>query len=328
MSAHNENKNVMISVIIPVYNAKGTINRCLDSVLNQIYKNVEVICVDDESTDESLNICRDYQKSDSRVKIVEQKNGGVASARNAGLEIAQGEYVTFIDQDDWLELGAYIKLVELAKNYNADMVVCNYSKDSTSESQKMENVEPIQRIIKSRDELIKYAFYREKYRGFAAFVWNKLFRREMLVENGIIFDDSLKRGDDVLFYATVATVAQTTVYVDESFYHYVQREDSITHTKNAQNLDRLADILIGYERAIKILEDRKVETRSIDYMKCFYVYHASLLYEIAREERLEEKQRRFQKSMRLYLHEYKEQNKTDEERMERIYNLLEKGNEG
>ena len=328
MSAHNENKNVMISVIIPVYNAKGTINRCLDSVLNQIYKNVEVICVDDESTDESLNICRDYQKSDSRVKIVEQKNGGVAAARNAGLEIAQGEYVTFIDQDDWLELGTYIKLVELAKNYNADMVVCNYSKDSTSESQKMENVEPIQRIIKSRDELIKYAFYREKYRGFAAFVWNKLFRREMLVENGIIFDDSLKRGDDVLFYATVATVAQTTVYVDESFYHYVQREDSITHTKNAQNLDRLADILIGYERAIKILEDRKVETRSIDYMKCFYVYHASLLYEIAREERLEEKQRRFQQSMRLYLHEYKEQNKTDEERIKRIYDLLEKGNEG
>ncbi len=314
--------DIMLSVIVPIYNAHDTIHRCLDSILQEQQIKLEVICVNDESTDDSLSICQEYQKRDNRVVIVDKKNGGVASARNSGLEIARGKYITFVDQDDWVEKDAYFKLIKKGLEENADMVVFNYSKDYEQKIQPMINRGVISENIASTEELIKYAFFREEYRGFAAFVWNKLFKKELLNRSDIMFEDTLRRGDDVLFYTRVAVCEPKTVYMNEHFYHYVQRSDSITHTLTKENLERLSEILIGYERAINVIEERFEFLASVSYMKCFYVYHAYNLYKIAQKENIEDKKAMLKKAMKKYLAEYKKQNKDYIERIKSVKDAI------
>ena len=316
--------SVLLSVIVPLYNARNTIHRCLDSILQEKKISLEVICVNDESTDNTLQICQEYQDRDDRIKIVDRKNGGVASARNSGLKVAVGDYVTVIDQDDWIEENAYSIMLQAGLRENADMIVCGYSKDYGDDVRRMTNRRNIPDNISSVDELIKYAFFRGEYKNFAAFVWNKVFKREVLSKGGIDFDGTLKRGDDVLFYTKVAATTPKTIYPDEHFYHYVQSEDSITHTLTKENLQRLSEILIGYEKAIAVLEDCNIKAGAVNYMKCFYVYHASNLYELAERVNALEEKERFIAAMQKYIDVYKEQNSFSKERIERIEAFLAK----
>lgn len=323
MNVLGENE-VLLSVIVPIYNAKETLNRCLNSILEEKRISLEVICVNDESTDDSLKKCYEYQKKDSRIKIVDKKNGGVASARNSGLEIAKGKYITFVDQDDWVEKNAYYEMLKKGISEDADMVVCNYTKDYDKDSCPMVNRGEIASSNSTIEELIRYAFFREEYRGYAAYVWNKLFKRETLKMNHIIFDGNLKRGDDVLFYTQVVLTKPKTVYIDKKLYHYVQRDDSITHTLTKENLSRLSEILVGYEKAIALLEEGGVKEEAISYLKCFYVYHASNLYELADKVGSDEEKEKFQKKMEKYYQEYIIQNKLYIDRIERLNKILNK----
>lgn len=318
----NNEKN-LVSVIVPIYNARKTLIKCLESILQQSYASLEIICVDDESDDDSLLLCREISKTDDRVRVVTKNNGGVASARNLGLKIARGKYVTFVDQDDWIDNNAYSQMMKIAEKSDADMVVCNYTKDYLNEIELMINRSGIKTEIYSTDDLIRYAFFREEYRGFAAFVWNKLFKREFLIENQIVFDDTLRRGDDVLFFVNVALAEPKTIYVNQHLYHYVQRSDSVTHTFTKQNIDRLGEILIGYERAINMLEECKISEEALGYMKCFYVYHASMLYELADKEKLKIQKERYMNAMKMYFDEYVKQNAYNQDRIDRICKLIE-----
>lgn len=313
---------VMLSVIVPIYNGKETLVRCIESILQQTEIVLEVICVDDESTDDSRLICKSIAEKDSRVRMIKKKNGGVASARNAGLEVAKGKYITFMDQDDWVEKDAYKIMVDAAISEELDMVVCNYSKDYENEIQPMVNRQTISGKIQKRDELIRYAFFREEYRGFAAFVWNKIIKKEFLDKQHINFDDSLRRGDDVLFFSNVALAEPKTIYINQCFYHYVQRKDSVTHTLTRNNMERLSEILIGYKRAIDNLERYSVSVEALDFMKCFYTYHASVLYELAIEKDMKREGEFYRLAMKQYLSEYKKQNRNNKDRIDRICRLL------
>lgn len=283
---------------------------------------IEVICIDDGSTDDSLSICQNIAEYDPRVKVISKINGGVASARNIGLEHANGVYITFADQDDWIEKNIYKAMVDAALSSNADMVVCNYFKDNKDLIQPMINQEIIPEIITTTNDLIRYAFFREKYRGFAAFVWNKIFKKAFLETNHILFDESLKRGDDVLFFSNVALAKPKTIYINQHLYHYVQRPDSVTHTLNKNNMGRLSEILSGYKRSIDKLEQNNVSKEALGYMKCFYVYHASVLYELAIEKGMSDTKDIYKNAMKLYLHEYEKQNQNDDIRINRIYKLI------
>jgi len=315
-------KYELLSVIIPIYNAEKTLQWCLDSVLNQTYRNIEVICVNDGSTDATSNICEKYAIMDSRVKVIHKKNGGVATARNEGMKYISGNYVTFIDQDDWLEKNAYEKMMRYAMEENADLVVCSYSKDTESVIKSMRNKIKIHNPITDKNLMIQYAFERENYRGYAAFVWNKVFKTEIIRNQEILFDTALKRGDDVLFYSQFASAANKAIFVDDNLYHYMQREDSITHQKDKNNLHQLSDILIGYKKAISFLEENGINVNAIFYLKCFYVYHASLLYEIAEKENLTQEMSAYRENIKLYLKEYFEMNGKDYERINRINQML------
>jgi len=310
-----------ISIIIPVYNTEKTLDNCLKSVLKQTYDKLEIICVDDGSNDNSLEICKKYEQMDERIIVLSKKNGGPASARNMGLKEATGEFVTFIDSDDWIENNTYEKLVKLISD-DVDMLVYGFSKDTDLVVEPMQNIGYIGDEIYSREKLIEYAFCREKYRRFAAYVWNKLFRRSILLKYNICFDEELRRGEDVLFFSVFVSKAGKTIYLDECLYHYIQRNTSLTHVKNASNFEKLADILYAYKKAINHLEKENLNIESLDFMKCFYVYHASLLYEIVEKEGIFERKIYLKNAMQEYLSEYKNCNYMFEERIKRIESFL------
>ncbi|WP_028235369.1 glycosyltransferase family 2 protein [Pseudobutyrivibrio sp. MD2005] len=310
-----------ISIIIPVYNAKKTIERCIKSVLEQECR-IEVVIVDDESKDNTKEIIERLQKKYDGIRYYYKKNGGVASARNYGLCKANGKYVTFVDQDDWLENNTYSSLIYEMERANADVYVFGYSKDYDDKSIQMKNNGLIPDIISDSQDIIKYAFYREEYRNFAAFVWNKIFRKSFLMNNNIYFDESLKRGDDVIFTAMVSLSNPYTLYNSKNYYHYYQRTDSITHTYTNENYNRLKDILLGYEKAINMLESGGVSMMYIDYMKCFYVYHASLLLEWVNKQNNVDERKYLIGCIRKYYEQYCAQNFKYPERIERIDNLI------
>ena len=307
-----------LSVIVPVYNAEKTIKKCMESILKQKCT-LELIIIDDDSSDDTKSIVDEMKKEYSNIKYWHKRNGGVASARNLGLRKAVGRYVTFVDQDDWLDNGVYEIAIDALKRENADMYVFGYYKDYNNRSVPMKNENEIPTVVKEPSDIIKFAFYREKYRSFAAFVWNKMFRRSFLTENNVCFNEDLKRGDDVLFISEVALHSPKTIVNKESYYHYYQREDSITHTFSKDNYYRLKDILVGYEKSIELLEQNNIE---VGCMKCFYVYHASLLYELSVKHNNEDEQHILREIMDRYYKYYYLQNIDYPERIERVNKFL------
>ena len=119
-------KAALLSVIIPVYNVEPYLEQCLDSVINQTYKNLEIICINDGSSDNSLKILEKYQKKDSRIKLINQKNKGLSEARNAGLDVAKGEYIAFVDSDDYLELNAYKEAMKVMLQDKNPLILYDY----------------------------------------------------------------------------------------------------------------------------------------------------------------------------------------------------------
>ena len=135
-------ENPLISVIIPIYQIDRYVGSCIESVMNQTYKNLEIILVDDGSEDRGAELCDLYAKKDSRIKVIHKKNGGLVSARKAGVKIATGEYVGYVDGDDWVDEKFYEIMVKSAIQYNSDLVVAGFSRDLFSTSTKISNEIP------------------------------------------------------------------------------------------------------------------------------------------------------------------------------------------
>lgn len=220
----------MISVIIPVFNAREYLRRCLDSVLGQSYKDLEVILVDDGSTDKSGILCDEYAGLDRRVKVFHQAKAGVSSARNKGISMVSGEYLTFADADDYIHPDMYLKLLELMEKTQADIVVCNYF-STKNKIPKLYDHGFGNSVIQGEDIINRYisAFYTGIAMGFNM-VWNKLFRSSIIQGNHVTFDTSRKRGEDWQFILLVAYNARKIAFTVETFYYYTSNPDSITHT--------------------------------------------------------------------------------------------------
>ena len=165
-----------ISVIVPIYNVEPYLRRCIDSIINQTYKNLEIILVDDGSTDGSGEICNKYEQQDERIRVIHKKNGGAADARNKGLEVMTGKFVSFVDSDDWIEYNFYENMIEQAIKYNADIVVSNYNYVS-------DNGDIICRYEKN--DKVRYnteeAMNEMIHDGFIqAVIWNKLYLKSCI----------------------------------------------------------------------------------------------------------------------------------------------------
>lgn len=245
--------NPRISVIVPVYNVQNYLERCIESVLNQTFKNFELILVNDGSTDNSLNICKRYKK-DNRIKIISQKNKGLSAARNKGLELAQGEYVSFIDSDDFVEKD-YLKLLfENINKYSTDIAMCEYF--LTNEKGKKYSIvrfnEPKTILVLSGRETLKYSYEKNGTSNIVA--WNKIYKKTMFnnikYKEGSYFEDDQIAGQ--LFYT-----AKRVSFVHQPLYNYVQRSNSIIHS--SWNLKKYKDQQSIFYDKIKFFKGKDLE---------------------------------------------------------------------
>lgn len=223
---------MLFSIIIPVYNVENYLRDCLDSVLNQSYSDWEAVCVDDGSTDRSQLILKEYSASDSRVSIVTKGNGGLSSARNAGLDVAKGKYILFLDSDDWLENDA---LKQLADKVDEEDMLC-FSGRRFFEDDNRFNLPD--RLVERRysSGMDYYNDNALKRRDFAfVCVVLRLYKRSFLLSNGLRFKEGIFHEDN-LFTPKACYYANNVSVIDRSLYNYRVRGNSITTTVNPKRL--------------------------------------------------------------------------------------------
>lgn len=200
-----------ISVIVPIYNAENNIKRCIESVLNQDYFDFELLLIDDGSKDESLTIIQDYAQMDSRIKVISQKNQGVSCARNTGINLAIGDYITFLDSDDQYQPNYLSRMLEAINKTNADLVISGYKRIPNGEE-----ITQATRIYNTVSEIEKdYVFLRET--GLLNVPWNKLFRRSLITKP---FLSNVSLGEDLLFVYDYLDNCNKLCFICDCLYLY------------------------------------------------------------------------------------------------------------
>ena len=244
--------DIMISVIVPVFNAEKYIENCILSILNQTYPHFELILINDGSTDHSMSICQQFENKDQRIKVLHQSNQGVSSARNLGILNAQGDYITFVDADDTLEKEALETALDFLVEKNADVVVYSWrivnTIDGTTSNYVLNSTdsEDITDVI---SEILQH--YSEYGGGYP---WNKMWKKDVIISNGEefpLFDRELFYFEDLEWVIRMMLRIHKVVVCHEHLYSYYIHEDSVTHSKN--NSERKE---IGYHQSInRVIED-------------------------------------------------------------------------
>ena len=214
------NKTPLISIIVPIYHVEQYLNRCVESIVNQTYSNLEIILVDDGSPDNCPKMCDDWAKRDSRIKVIHKGNGGLSDARNAGMKIAKGDVISFIDSDDWIDPNFFEVMLNVMQDDESDIVSCGVKwVDEDGELLRTASVEAHEMFNThdSMQELLHDGKLKQH-------VWNKLYRRNV-IEN-IPFEKG-KYHEDVFWSYQVIGQAKKISVIPDSFYNYVQRTDSI-----------------------------------------------------------------------------------------------------
>lgn len=217
-------KNSKISIIIPVYKVERYLDRCVNSVVNQTYTNLEIILIDDGSPDNCDKICDSWAERDKRIKVIHKENGGLSSARNTGLKVATGEYIQFVDSDDWIEKNTVEKLYELLiNNANADIAACDYIIDKGAQIIK----QPAVKITRfDKNGMFDY-FFRVNGEKSNTGVWNKLIRSKILKD----FSFLITLNEDVEASFDFYMAANEMIMTNQIYYHYFMNPNSITTSK-------------------------------------------------------------------------------------------------
>ena len=212
----------LISIVIPVYKVERYLPRCLDSILEQTYSNLEIICVNDGSPDNCLSILKSYAERDTRVKVIDQQNQGVAAARNNGLQATTGEVISYIDSDDWIHPRYYEILIDCLMSNNADVVFCEGIKVLEGEEHGPSLIGESPRQISMAEA---FSLWTVRH-----CVWGRLYRREVVI--GHSFSSEIRIGDDTMFNLEVLCHIKDPklYYIPEELYYWFMRADSITHT--------------------------------------------------------------------------------------------------
>ena len=263
-----------ISIIVPVYKSELYLNRCIDSILNQSYADIELLLIDDGSPDLCPKICDEYAAKDKRIKVIHKTNGGVAVARNTGLEIASGEYITFVDSDDWIEQNMYQSMMEIAAHYNCDAVMCDCVKDFDDHSE-----------IYSHDirdgfynsEQLKTEYYPHllimENVEYPATISNCLclFKRQ---NNMPRYVEGVRYSEDWLFGAQMMYNADSFYYMKgESFYHYCMNPASATHTFTIDKWNDYIKLMQEINKSFAHCKDYDF-SEQIDKVLLFFVHNA------------------------------------------------------
>lgn len=252
-------KNKKISIIVPVYNSDKFLNKCLDSILAQSYDNLEIIIVNDGSTDNSANICDEYSKKDNRIKVIHKDNEGVSIARNTALDFTTGDYISLIDSDDYIDNDFYEKLINCLSSNSADIALCKYTLDFENNVVKPE--EPGLEFF-ANEHNIKYLFTDKN--KVNAYLCRGLFDANLFKSER--YDESIKYMEDLHLFIRLIEKSKKIAVVNEHLYHYYQNPNSATHKLSK---DRINNQIFGLKKCIELLESKNQNE-----------YAASLKYEI------------------------------------------------
>lgn len=264
-----ENKNGLVSIVLPIYNVEKYLPQCLDSVVNQSYKNLEIICVNDASPDGSADIVKKYAESDSRIVLINQENQGLSGARNTGINAATGEYIMFLDSDDWIDTDTCKAAVEQMENENAQLVMWSYVREFPDksikknifdvaegetivfENQSMENLH--RRIAGLTGEELRSPENADS----AVTAWGKLFKLDAIKENNCLFTDTKIVGtEDALFNLEAFCYIKKAVFINRYFNHY--RKDngtSLTRSYKPALFNQWQEL---YTRMGRIIEEKNL----------------------------------------------------------------------
>ncbi|MBD5402939.1 glycosyltransferase [bacterium] len=213
------NEKIAVSVIVPVYNVEKYLKRCLNSLINQTLKNIEIICINDGSTDKSAKILNEYS-SDKRIKIINQQNSGPSISRNKGINIAKGEYIGFIDSDDWVDLDFYEKLYKSATKHNTDIATAGIIRLHKLHKKYHLKITK-EEISNNTNEKFLLCDCPEK-----SYVWNKIYKTEWLKSNNLKFEEGIIY-EDVIFTPEVLFYSDKIVTVPNTYYYYWRRKNSL-----------------------------------------------------------------------------------------------------
>ena len=247
-----------ISIIIPIYKVEKYLKRCVDSVLAQTFTDLEIILVDDGSPDNCPQMCDMFAEKDSRIKVIHKENGGLASARNAGMRIATGKYISFVDSDDWLKLNMIENVVAIAESDDYDFVrfrafyadwpgitngtICNFG----TEDMLRNGAYTKEDIIK---EIYPYLFGTARITlGPVVSAWRSIYKREFLEANRLFFDEEIKYSEDTIFSARVIRAAKKFYYLKEdAYYYYFYNANSITKAFKADRWEIAKKLMERFE---------------------------------------------------------------------------------
>src|SRR5699024_8503264 len=232
-----------ISIIVPVYNKEKYLDQSLKSILNQSFDNLEIILINDGSTDNSLEICKTFEKKDNRVKVISQINQGVSVAGNTGIDNASGKYIGFVDPDDWIEKDMFLKMYKKYEETNSPVCISNYFQETKEDVIKRE-------LSTTADVLINKEIYNQiliKLIGpqsinestIMSSVWRLLIKKELIVDNSIIFPQKINRMQDLAFSLEVFIHTEKVCVVKDCLYHYKVHDDSASMVYDVNRFEKL-----------------------------------------------------------------------------------------
>lgn len=231
----------LISIIVPIYNVEKYLNKCIESIVNQTYENIEIILIDDGSNDNSGIICDEYAKKDNRIIVVHKENGGVSSARNKGLKIAKGEWISFVDADDWIEQIFCQTLLNKVTQEQADIALCGYNRITDNQIEKI-NANNQEVFLNSNEYLVKSL---NPQTGFG-FCHMKLIKKEVL--KSISFNERIEVGEDALFNIQLSTYIKKAVFLKQPLYNYRINNQSVVKRYDENYANK-------YLKSMKIIEE-------------------------------------------------------------------------
>lgn len=273
----------LVSVIIPAYNIEQYIGRCLDSVLSQTYENLEIIVVDDGSSDATGRILDDYEKKDTRIKVIHKENGGVSSARNKGLDKASGDYIGFVDGDDSIDPKMYETLVNLLEDADADIAHCGYQMVFPDRVDYYYNTG--KKKIQTTEEGLKDLLSGEMIEPA---LYNKLYKRKLFEKDRL--DESLKINEDLDINYRVFKKSQKSIYYDKTLYSYMIRRNSATGSNT---------MIRKNEDSFKVIQRIKNDCK--EQKEIYRIVYRRYIYLLMAICRMPIEQKEYQKSKRNML---------------------------
>lgn len=286
-------ENNKVSIIVPIYNTEKYLKRCIESIINQTYSNLEVILVNDGSTDDSIKICKEYAKKDSRIILVNKENGGLSDARNKGLDLATGEYISFVDGDDFIHISMIEELIKVSEAENADIVHCDYEVvDEQGNILGINNKTYAEDKKLNAEEAIAGHIIEYKIKVVA---WNKLYKKELFKElrfkKGYIYEDEF-------LFPQIISLSKKNIYLNKKLYFYVSCCGSITKSK--MNLNKIK----SNKELMKFKEEFYMK-KYLQYMRHIYMSNCMMCYNIVKQIKLQGETEKYSKEILYFNNTYK-----------------------